>query len=161
MVKLVGVDGDEKSGGDCDWKRVCLARRHFPIEVEPNLKMIMAVDDSCLGCTSGVMEEKSLIKETVKTVDDTKLFLKNYNRYQNQLISNHVYCEFLSLSKKEVTESLKATRSEVMSTLSNNVSCVGCRSSVETLYQTLEHSGDKASLEPLTVSPDGLAGVNK
>ena len=58
-------------------------------------------------------------------------------------------------------ESLKATRTEVMSTLANNVSCVGCRSSVETLYQTLEQSGDKASLEPLTVSSDGMVGVNK
>ena len=83
MVKLVGVDGDEKTGGgDCDWKRVCLARRHFPIEVEPNLKMIMAVDDSCLGCSSGVMEEKSLNKDTNQTADDTKTFLKNYNRYK-------------------------------------------------------------------------------
>lgn len=52
------------------------------------------------------------------------------------------------------------TTGEVVSTLSGLVTCVGCRRSVETLYQTLAQSGDTA-LEPLTVSTDGVVSVNR
>ena len=65
-----------------------------------------------------------------------------------------------SLSKDEVVACLMVTSGEVASTLAGLVSCVGCRRSVETLYQTLTSSGDTA-LEPLTVSCDGVVSVNR
>ena len=52
------------------------------------------------------------------------------------------------------------TSVDVAGTLSGLVTCVGCRRSVETLYQTLAHSGDTA-LEPLVVTPDGVVAVNR
>ena len=65
-----------------------------------------------------------------------------------------------SLSKDEIVACLMVTTGEVVSTLSGLVTCVGCRRSVETLYQTLSQSGDTA-LEPLTVSTDGVVSVNR
>ena len=52
------------------------------------------------------------------------------------------------------------TSAEVTATLSGLVTCVGCRRSVETLYQTLSHSCDTA-LEPLIVSSDAVVSVNR
>ena len=68
-----------------------------------------------------------------------------------------VHC---SLTTEELASSLKVTTADVTGTVSGLVSCVGCRRSVETLYQTLSHSGDTA-LEPLTISPKGVVSVNR
>ena len=54
-----------------------------------------------------------------------------------------------SLSKDEVCGSLMVTSCAILSTLSTQVSCPGCRRSVESLHQTLAQTGDTA-LEPLT-----------
>ena len=70
------------------------------------------------------------------------------------------YIFIYSLSKDEVVACLMVTTGEVVSTLSGLVSCVGCRRSVETLYQTLSHSCDTA-LEPLMVSPDGVVSLDR
>ena len=70
------------------------------------------------------------------------------------------YVFIYSLSKDEVVACLMVTTGEVVSTLSGLVSCVGCRRSVETLYQTLSHSCDTA-LEPLMVSPDGVVSLDR
>ena len=69
------------------------------------------------------------------------------------------FCCF-SLSKDEVCGSLMVTRCGICSTLSSLVSCVGCRRSVESLYQTLALTGDTA-LEPLTIDTDGVVSVNR
>ena len=46
---------------------------------------------------------------------------------------------YFSLSKTELSSSLCVTTSAVLGTLTTTVSCVGCRRSVETLYNTLTH----------------------
>ena len=65
-----------------------------------------------------------------------------------------------SLSKDEVCGSLMVTSCAILSTLSGLVTCVGCRRSVESLHQTLAHTGDTA-LEPLTIDTDGVVSVNR
>jgi len=147
MVKLVGViNGDDKNSGDgAGGGRVCLARRQFPLEIEPDLTMIMALDDSCIACgdTAGDQHKHGHGRGKQKDVDKEN-FLRNYR----------------SLSKDEVVACLMVTTGEVVSTLSGLVSCVGCRRSVETLYQTLSHCCDTA-LEPLMVSPDGVVSLDR
>ena len=84
MVKLVGVigGGDDKSGGGTETggqSRVCLARRQFPLAIEPELTMIMALDDSCLAC--GAREDKSCKwTKQIKKDRDWEVFLRNYRR---------------------------------------------------------------------------------
>jgi hypothetical protein len=65
-----------------------------------------------------------------------------------------------SLGKDEATASLMVTPSEVVTTLAQLVTCVGCRRSVEALYQALTVSGDSA-LEPLVIASDGVVSVNR
>ena len=73
MVKLVGVIGaaEEKEKGE---SRVCLARRQFPLVIEPDLTMIMALDDSCLACGAKAGASKH------KDISDWNFFLRNYRR---------------------------------------------------------------------------------
>jgi len=47
-----------------------------------------------------------------------------------------------------------------MSTLSKEVTCVGCRRSVESLVQRLYKTGDSA-LEPLVITEDGVISVSR
>ena len=62
----------------------------------------------------------------------------------------------------EVSSCLQVRPEEVTASLTELVSCVGCRRSVEAVFQTLRTSvaGDKA-LEPLTVSNQGIVTVNR
>ena len=78
MVKLVGVigGGEEKEKADTEG-RVCLARRQFPLEIEPDLTMIMALDDSCMAC--GGCHSSSLAAAKHKD-RDRDVFLRNYRR---------------------------------------------------------------------------------
>ena len=66
------------------------------------------------------------------------------------------------MSKSEVSSHLQVRPEEVTASLTDLVSCVGCRRSVEAVFQTLRTSeaGDKA-LEPLTVSSQGIVTVNR
>ena len=66
------------------------------------------------------------------------------------------------MCKKEVSSCLQVRPEEVTSSLTELVSCVGCRRSVEAVFQTLmtSEAGDKA-LEPLTVSKQGIVTVNR
>ena len=75
MVKLVGVIGgvDEK---EKEKGRVCLARRQFPLVIEPELTMIMALDDSCLAC-GGPHSSSTSSKHRDR---DWDVFLRNYRR---------------------------------------------------------------------------------
>ena len=67
-----------------------------------------------------------------------------------------------SLSSVEVSSCLQVRPEEVTASLPELVSCVGCRRSVEAVFQSLRTSaaGDKA-LEPLTVSSQGIVTVNR
>ena len=47
-----------------------------------------------------------------------------------------------------------------MTTLSKEVTCVGCRRSVESLVQRLYKTGDSA-LEPLVITEDGVISVSR
>ena len=67
MVKLVGV---VKESEECSPVRRCLARRQFPVEIEPELTMVMALDDSCVACAGG----------DKRTEPGTDVFLRNYKR---------------------------------------------------------------------------------
>ena len=71
-----------------------------------------------------------------------------------------LYASLCSLGKDEATASLMVTPSEVVTTLAQLVTCVGCRRSVEALYQALTLSGDSA-LEPLVIASDGVVSVNR
>ena len=86
MVKLVGViNGDDKNSGDgAGGGRVCLARRQFPLEIEPDLTMIMALDDSCIACgdTAGDHHKHGHGRGKQKDVDKEN-FLRNYRRFVN------------------------------------------------------------------------------
>jgi len=140
MVKLVGVLGGGEEGGSAS-PRVCLARRQLPLTIEQDLTMIMALDDYCMAC-GGV----DLCGQDSQHLHDQDCgnFLRNYR----------------SLGKDEATASLMVTPSEVVATLAQLVTCVGCRRSVETLYQALTVSGDSA-LEPLVIGRDGVVSVNR
>ena len=76
MVKLVGVIGaaEEKEKGE---SRVCLARRQFPLVIEPDLTMIMALDDSCLACGGSHSPSSKVSKHRDR---DAEVFLRNYRR---------------------------------------------------------------------------------
>ena len=74
MVKLVGVLGgcEDKTSGDSG--RECLARRQFPLVIESDLTMVMALDERCLACgdqNHGHSGHRDTDKET---------FLRNYRR---------------------------------------------------------------------------------
>ena len=76
MVKLVGVIGgeDKNSAEDSEARPPCLARRQFPLVIEPELTMIMALDDSCLACGAKAGASKH------KDISDWNFFLRNYRR---------------------------------------------------------------------------------
>lgn len=79
MVKLVGVIGDDDEDKS-DKRRECTSRRHFPLEIEPELKMMVALDDSCLGCGPETADKQGQEQKSQKWNRDTDLFLKNYRR---------------------------------------------------------------------------------
>jgi len=139
MVKLVGIlgGGDE---GSSKSPRMCLARRQLPLTIEADLTMIMALDEHCMAC--GV--DPCVKANRAIDSQDWANFLRNYR----------------SLGKDEAAASLMVTSSEVMTTLAQCVSCVGCRRSVESLYQALTVSGESA-LEPLVISGNGVVSVNR
>ena len=103
MVKLVGVigDDDDKSNNGSDNKRrECTSRRHFPLEIEPELKMMVALDDSCLGCGPETGEDKpghGLMSEQWSR--DTEVFLKNYKRWDFL----HLLCVVVYLINKLIS----------------------------------------------------------
>jgi len=139
MVKLVGVIGSEHER-EATPPSTCSASRQLPLNVEPDLTMIMAVDDYCMACG-------------IDPCGRGKRYLHN-----------HDWCNFLrnyrSLDKDEVIACLKATPEEVITTLKHMVTCVGCRRSVEALYESLILSGHSA-LEPLSIDEDGAVCINK
>jgi len=132
--------GSGEEGGEAS-PRVCLARRQLPLTIEQDLTMIMALDDYCMACGVDPCCNNPHVHD-----QDWANFLRNYR----------------SLGKDETTASLMVTPTEVMTTLSQVVSCVGCRRSVEALYQALTQSGTGClALEPLVIARDGVVSVNR
>ena len=151
MVRVI-VDGENEVGDE-----ECLARRLLPITVEPGLTMVMALEDSCMACGLSCLacgesclacedccEASGASNKDERKCPDSSTFLRNLE----------------SLRKDERHACLRVTGSEIMTSLAQIVSCVGCRRSVENLYQTLQQSGG-AALQPLAISQDGEVFVPK
>lgn len=68
--------------------------------------------------------------------------------------------KYESMSSDEISAALMVTFDDLMTTLSNEVTCVGCRRSVETLVHRLYKTGDSA-LEPLVITEDGVISVSR
>ena len=85
MVKLVGVigGGEEKEKAETEG-RVCLARRQFPLEIEPDLRMIMALDDSCRACGGCPASSQASSRHRDR---DWDVFLRNYRRWEGREVS--------------------------------------------------------------------------
>ena len=66
--------GEEKEKSETS---VCLARRQFPLEIEPDLTMIMALDDSCMACGGCHSSSQASSKHKDR---DWDVFLRNYRR---------------------------------------------------------------------------------
>ena len=59
----------------------------------------------------------------------------------------------------EVATALMVKFDDILNTMGSEVSCVGCRRSVETMLQKLSSSGDPA-LEPLVIAEDRVISVS-
>ena len=121
----------------------CLARRQLPITIEKDLTMIMALDDACLACCSSTLHDMD-DKASNEIVSSVQTFLRRYN----------------ALNRDEVTAALMVNFDDIMNTLSSEVSCVGCRRSVESMLQKLYSNGDPA-LEPLVIAEDKVISVGR
>ena len=73
VVKLIGVLGSDEEGES----RICLSRRQMPITIEPDLVMIMALDDYCMACGDDPCDKEDEHDDN----KDCEMFLKNYRRY--------------------------------------------------------------------------------
>ena len=135
MVRMVRVisEGEDTEAAEHE----CLARRILPIQVEPGLTMVMALEDSCMACVGESNKDD-------RKCPDSLTFLRNLE----------------SLKKEERQACLRVTSAEIMASLARIVSCVGCRRSVENLHQSLQQSGG-AALQPLAISSDGVVYVPK
>lgn len=143
MAKLVGVvhENEDDSSGNSTWNSKCLARRQLPLTIEQDLTMIMALDDACLACSSSTLLE---ISDQEEINVNMATFLRKYE----------------ALSRDEVTAALMVNFDDLSATMSNEVSCVGCRRSVENMLQKLYNSGDPA-LEPLVITDDKVISVGR
>ena len=120
-----------------------MARRQLPLTIEQDLTMIMALDDACLACCSLTLYD---VEE--KTSNEIQFAMQTFLR------------KYEALNRDEVTAALMVNFDELMSTLSTEVSCVGCRRSVEAMLQKLCTSGDPA-LEPLVITEDKVISVGR
>jgi len=141
MVKLVGVyQGGTKSGtGECK------ARRYMPLEIEPDLTMVMELEEFCVACGSGSNAISNKIQSKTKISDDVEIFKRNY----------------ASLDKDELSAAVMVTWHDVLPSMAQTVSCVGCRRSIEHLFLSIKDSSKDCSLDPLVITKDGIISINK
>ncbi|XP_014240539.1 gametogenetin-binding protein 2-like [Cimex lectularius] len=104
-----------------------LLKRQLPLVVYENVKMVM--DLNWLGCLYG----NSIV--CPKEVDK---FLETFN----------------TLTREEIREAFVVNEKDFFSLLKDTVPCVGCRRSVEKLYEQLKRSGHP-TLEPLVIQSNG------
>ena len=150
-TRMIQVMADVKRE-DASGRKECLARRLLPLTVEPGLTMVMALEDSCMACGVNCLTcgEPCLVlcEGCCKASDAT-------NGDKRQCPDSSSFLRSLKLlPKDECDKHLRVTRPEVKETLSQLVSCVGCRHSVETLFQELQLS-EGGALHPLAISQDG------
>ncbi|KAK3871245.1 hypothetical protein Pcinc_001565 [Petrolisthes cinctipes] len=113
-------------------EEVSLGRRQLPITVYDNKIMTMQLGESCAGCEFSGKRRN----------DDS--FSRQYS----------------SLSKGEVTSALVVPSKVLFTRLAQTVACVGCRRSVERLFNQLKDSGHPA-LEPLVITSTGILTVHR
>ena len=124
-AKLVGVyheDPDpaspagsaDSSGSHPNNKPVkkCLARRQVPLTIEPDLTMIMALDESCLACGSGGGHATSSNVKGTNYTSERDSFLRKYD----------------SLGKDELSAAFMVPFEDLLNLLGTEIPCVGCRS---------------------------------
>lgn len=112
---------------------VQLGRRQLPLSLYDNKIMTMQLGESCDGCefTGGA---------TKRRCDES--FSRQYGK----------------LSKDEVVAALMVPSKTLLTRLAQTVACVGCRRSVERLFNQLKESGHPA-LEPLVITSSGILTV--
>jgi len=143
MAKLVGVVHDSGDDSNQSSSSKCLARRQLPLTIENDLTMIMALDDACLACCS-----LTLIDTDEETHNEIKANQDTFLR------------KFEALNRDEVTAALMCSFKDIEDTLAKEVSCVGCRRSVESMLNKLLVSGDPA-LEPLVITEDKAISIGR
>uniref|UniRef100_T1II31 Gametogenetin-binding protein 2 n=1 Tax=Strigamia maritima TaxID=126957 RepID=T1II31_STRMM len=107
--------------------------RQLPLDIDENLTMVMQFHDVCASFDQHPLKNKELMQFDVK---------------------------FSLLSKEEIVDALTVTGKELFNTLAQTVFCVGCRRSVERLFNQLCESGYPA-VQPLVVTVDGILTVNE
>ncbi|CAC5394332.1 Gametogenetin-binding protein 2 [Mytilus coruscus] len=109
-------------------------RRQLPLTVDDNLKMVVQFSDNCVDC------------EHVRGIKQKEL--------------EHFVQRFSRLTKDEVAVEMMVTSKDIMNLLTHMVPCVGCRRSVERLFNDLVESQHTA-LEPLIITRRGVLSVNR
>lgn len=104
-----------------------LTRRQLPLVIDDNLTMVMDLNSMGFVYDTPTVRGKELDK-----------FLDMYN----------------SLTPSELRQAFEVEFKDIMSILSQTIPCVGCRRSVERLYDQLQRSGHPA-LEPLIITSSG------
>ncbi|ROT84288.1 hypothetical protein C7M84_022524 [Penaeus vannamei] len=115
-----------------DEDQLSLGRRQLPLSIYDNKIMIMQLGGSCDAEVSGGTAKRRC--------DDS--FMKQYS----------------ALSKDELIAALMVPSKLLFTRLAQTVSCVGCRRSVERLFNQLKEIGHPA-LEPLAVNSSGVLTV--
>lgn len=132
MAKLVGVYDEEEE--------ILLGRRQLPLNVYDSRVMTMQLGETCERCE--VSGGGSAAAAGRRRWDE------NFTR------------QYTTLSKEEVVAALTVPSKLLFTRLAQTVACVGCRRSVERLFNQLRVSGHPA-LEPLVVTGSGALTVQR
>lgn len=109
-------------------------RRQIPLVVDESLTMVVQFADKCLDC-----DQLNGMK------------FKEMERFVQR---------FGVLSKDELAVAMLVTSKDIMNLLTHLVPCVGCRRSVERLFNQLVLSQHPA-LEPLIITRSGVMSINR
>jgi hypothetical protein len=160
---------------------VCLARRQLPLVIDNDLTMIMALDDVCLACDSSRRSRRT----STSTSGDSPPALMARPRFESSSCTRQTSpsptenkvskdealflrkCQ--KLSNDELAAALMVPMDWLLCTLSQEVSCVGCRKAVEVMchmstvrFQTNEGTALSCSaLEPLFIGPDRIVSISR
>ncbi|KAL3856777.1 hypothetical protein ACJMK2_011495 [Sinanodonta woodiana] len=109
-------------------------RRQLPIVVDENLTMVVQFTDKCINCDRLCNGKQ-----------------KDLERFVHK---------FGLLTKDEIAVAMMVTRKDIMNLLTHDVPCVGCRRSVERLFNQLVQS-KLLALDPLLITKSGVMSVNR
>lgn len=101
-------------------------RRQIPLNIEDALTMVMEIPETVIST-------------------------REVNEYEVQSFQKRFQC----LSADDLAVATMVRQKDVLSFLSHSVPCVGCRRSIERLYNQLVESGQPA-LEPLIITNSGV-----